>query len=333
MLEVASSTRTATARRDRPTRDGIACSSTSGVLTVGACAGSDTNIALVPPQGKQTIGGPRIDARLRAGRRARHEGDRRPGRRAHRHVVRRRLPEIRNYVAVPAHVELPRYPARAAVPAAGAHALRRPLALAAIGAPAADDLHRPRRPRRAGLAVLLRGPRGRRAAQPPRFGGCGANGSTGCSGPSVDLGDVTGNLARFVEDELTNPQLTGVNWAQHVALWLARPGRAVVRYEQLRTDVAETLAPAFEQLTGQPADRDYLRLAARAFRLRAAAARGPPNAPTRRCCARGAVGDWRTYFTAEASEIFARHAGSSTRAELGSPGDGSERPRATAEAR
>jgi hypothetical protein len=136
-------------------------------------------------------------------------------------------------------------------------------------------------------------------------------------GPSVDLGDVTGNLAKFVEDELTNPQLTGVNWAQHVTLWLARPEAAVVRYEQLRADVPQALAPAFEQLTGQPADRDYLRLAAERFEFARQQPReaGRADAPLLRS---GSVGDWRTYFTAEASEIFARHAGPLL-AELGYP--------------
>lgn len=137
-------------------------------------------------------------------------------------------------------------------------------------------------------------------------------------GPSVDLHDVRGNLARFVEDELTDPQLTGVNWAQHVARWLARPEAAIVRYEQLRADTVEALAPAFEQLTGQPADRDLLRLAAERFDF---ARQQPLAAADGGLLLRsGAVGDWRRYFTAEATEIFARHAGAQLR-ELGYPAD------------
>jgi hypothetical protein len=146
------------------------------------------------------------------------------------------------------------------------------------------------------------------APRNPRAGRLRRERFTRLFGPSVDLGDITGNLARFVEDELTNPQLTGVSWAEHVALWLRRPEVAVVRYEQLRTDVVATLAPAFEQLTGQPAERDYLRLAAERFEFgwQQRRAAGRADAPLLR---NGAVGDWRTYFTAEASEIFDRHAG------------------------
>jgi hypothetical protein len=136
-------------------------------------------------------------------------------------------------------------------------------------------------------------------------------------GPSADLADVSANLARFVEDELTNPQLTGVNWAEHVRAWSVRADAAMVRYEQLRADAVAALAPAFEQLTGQPADGDYLRLAAERFdfarQQERAAVRS--DAPMLRS---GAVGDWRTYFTAEALEIFDRHAGALL-AELGYP--------------
>jgi hypothetical protein len=129
-------------------------------------------------------------------------------------------------------------------------------------------------------------------------------------GPQVDLDDVSANLPKFIADEMTAPQLTGVNWPEHVRRWLAQPGErvAVVRYEQLHADVCAALGPAFEQLTGQPTDGDYLRLAGDRFDFAAQASRNQlrDDAGLMRA---GAVGGWREYFTDEARVVFDRHAG------------------------
>jgi hypothetical protein len=138
-------------------------------------------------------------------------------------------------------------------------------------------------------------------------------------GPHVDLDDVVANLPKFIADEMTAPQLTGVNWAEHVRRWLAVPPDrvAVVRYEQLRADVPATLAPAFEQLTGRPADRDYLELAADRFDFTAQAQRNDTRGDGT-LMRSGAIGGWREYFSDEAAATFDRHAGSLL-AELGYP--------------
>lgn len=139
-------------------------------------------------------------------------------------------------------------------------------------------------------------------------------------GSAVDLDDIAANLPRFVEDEMTAPQLTGVNWPTHVTRWLdiASERVAVVRYEQLRADVPGTLAPAFEQLTGAPADREYLQLAAERFDFAGQARRSDPRAGA--FMRKGSVGDWRNHFTPEAAEIFRQHAGD-VLARLGYPPD------------
>jgi hypothetical protein len=140
-------------------------------------------------------------------------------------------------------------------------------------------------------------------------------------GPQVDLDDISANLPKFIADEMTAPQLTGANWPEHVRRWLAVPGErvAVVRYELLHADVCAGLGPAFEQLTGQPTDRDYLGLAAARFEFAAQARRNHLRADTTLMRA-GAVGGWRDHFTDEARAIFDRHAGDLLR-ELDYPSD------------
>jgi hypothetical protein len=138
-------------------------------------------------------------------------------------------------------------------------------------------------------------------------------------GPRVDLDDIATNLPKFIADEMTAPQLTGLNWAEHVRRWLAVPAErvAVVRYEQLHADVCAELGPAFEQLTGQPTDLDYLRLAATRFDFAAQARRGTVRGDGTLMRA-GAVGGWREHFNDEARAVFDRHAGDLLR-ELGYP--------------
>lgn len=142
-------------------------------------------------------------------------------------------------------------------------------------------------------------------------------------GAGADLADVRANLPAFIDAELTAPQLTGVTWAEHVQRWLVAPSDrvAIVRYEQLRTDAAGTLASAFEQLTGS-ADRGRLKLAQERYDFTAQQAR-PAVPPTRSAAGylrRGVPGDWREHFSDAAREVFDRHAGDTLR-RLGYPPD------------
>lgn len=138
-------------------------------------------------------------------------------------------------------------------------------------------------------------------------------------GPHVDLDDIAANLPKFIADEMTAPQLTGVNWPDHVRRWLAVPGErvAVVRYEALRTDVGAALGAAFEQLTGQPTDEEYLRLAAARFDFAAQVRRNRSREDTT-LMRTGSVGGWREHFSDEARAVFDRYAGDLLR-ELGYP--------------
>jgi hypothetical protein len=138
-------------------------------------------------------------------------------------------------------------------------------------------------------------------------------------GPGVDLDDVAANLPKFIADEMTAPQLTGVNWAEHVRRWRAAPPErvAVVRYEGLRADVCAELGPAFARLTGVPVDEGYLRLAADRFDFAGQSRRNEARGDTTMMRA-GAVGGWREHFTEEAAAVFDRHAGDLLR-DLGYP--------------
>lgn len=138
-------------------------------------------------------------------------------------------------------------------------------------------------------------------------------------GPGADLSDVGANLPAFIEAEMTSPQLTGVNWAEHVRRWLAAPSDrvAMVRYEHLRTDAADALGDAFAKLTGRPVDREYLTLAQERFEFARQRDRAGGDPGYLR---RGVAGDWRAHFSDAARAAFDRHAGDMLR-RLGYPAD------------
>jgi hypothetical protein len=128
-------------------------------------------------------------------------------------------------------------------------------------------------------------------------------------GARADLRDVAANLPKFIEAEMTEPHLTGVSWPHHVTAWLNMPPErvAVVRYEGLCDDVGKTLAPALERLSDEPIDDEYLRLAGE--RHNRHRRRSPQADGEARSLRPASGGDWRNYFTAEASEVFSQYAG------------------------
>jgi hypothetical protein len=134
-------------------------------------------------------------------------------------------------------------------------------------------------------------------------------------GPDADLSDVRSNLPRFISAELSHPTLAKVSWHRHVNAWLSAPPErvATVRYEDLIVNVEDTLAPAFEQLTGVPTDREYLRLAASRFEFNRMAGQRTGGVSLGPYMRKGVSGDWRNHFSEEASRVFDEQAGETLR--------------------
>lgn len=131
-------------------------------------------------------------------------------------------------------------------------------------------------------------------------------------GPRADLNDVEGNMARFVEVELSEPGWPASTWPQHVDAWLDAPLKtAVVRYEDLRRDVHDALSPALEKL-GETVDAGSLRMSGQRFEFGRQAGLQHDGwfGPVLR---RGVPGDWKSHFSREAATIFDQAAGRTLR--------------------
>lgn len=120
-------------------------------------------------------------------------------------------------------------------------------------------------------------------------------------------------LARFVDHELQRPSLgSRLSWNHHVTDWYApreRPHVVYLRYEDLVTDAATTLAVTLERLTGEPAEPARVASTVEKFSMRAQTGRLPGQEDATSHIRKGIVGDWKNHFTRECAEIFHQHAG------------------------
>lgn len=132
-------------------------------------------------------------------------------------------------------------------------------------------------------------------------------------GVGYDAEDATRLLPDFMRFEFTQPgRGARVNWSQHVLEWHNRADRTNVvflSYENLRSDPAGTLGAALKEITGDPVDDWRLEHAVDKFSFRRITGREPGESDPTQHARKGIVGDWKSYFTREAAEVFDAHAG------------------------
>lgn len=130
-------------------------------------------------------------------------------------------------------------------------------------------------------------------------------------GGLVNKADVRGNMARFIERQMTRPESARVNWARHVQSFyeVKNPNVVLLRYEDLLRDGESALAKAMSELTGEEADLDRVRETVARFSFgRQSQGRPGSNGPPP-LLRKGRHGDWVNHFTREAAEIIDEYCG------------------------
>jgi hypothetical protein len=133
-------------------------------------------------------------------------------------------------------------------------------------------------------------------------------------GPSFDarqaIADVRGHLPLFIDAEFRDPVM-GTSWSQHVHDWMRepRPNVVPISYEALKADTETALSDVMTRLTGEPADPRLVTLSVARHEFELASGRQPGQEVRQEFLRKGVVGDWRSHFTLEASDVFERHAG------------------------
>ena len=117
-------------------------------------------------------------------------------------------------------------------------------------------------------------------------------------------------LPAYIEEWMRRPVSTRLSWGRHVTGWLehSSPQPIIVRYEDVRHNPVVELRRVVEGLTGKEADDQRLQASIEKFSFERQTRRRPGEADPLSNKRKGVVGEWRSYFTREAGEIFAKHA-------------------------
>jgi hypothetical protein len=116
-------------------------------------------------------------------------------------------------------------------------------------------------------------------------------------------------LPAYIEEWVRRPVSTRLSWARHVTGWVqhSSPQPILVRYEDLHRNPVVQLRHIIECLTDEQADGQRLQTSIEKFSFERQTSRRPGEADPLSSKRKGVVGDWRSYFTREAGEIFAKH--------------------------
>lgn len=131
-------------------------------------------------------------------------------------------------------------------------------------------------------------------------------------GRDYDPDDIVGNLPRFIELELTDPQgFFALSWVDHVRQWYhpQSPNIAYLSYEELRREPVATLSTALSRFLADPVDERRLGEVVRQHDFQRTSGRKPGEEDRSSFLRKGIVGDWVNCFSRQAAEVFDHHAG------------------------
>jgi len=121
-----------------------------------------------------------------------------------------------------------------------------------------------------------------------------------------DYMNLKENLPRFIQYILNTKRY---DWPSFVRHWHSQNRVVYVKYEQLRANCAQELRRIFSELTNKELLEDRARAIEEKYSFEQLSKRKPGQEDKHSFFRKGIVGDWRNYFTKEASEVFDRIAG------------------------
>lgn len=129
--------------------------------------------------------------------------------------------------------------------------------------------------------------------------------------PAERRQNVHAELPGFIRHYFRRPSGSALNWARHVEYGLrnyVQPG-SLVRYEDLLGTPHDTLSQTVSYLSGIPADEDRVHDVVNRNSFSRVTGRTRGTADNSMAARKGVAGDWRSYFSREAAEVFDAMAG------------------------
>jgi hypothetical protein len=134
-----------------------------------------------------------------------------------------------------------------------------------------------------------------------------------------DLGDIQGNLPKFIEVLLTDPISPKFTWVEFIDKWSNKPDICYVKYEDLRTDAPRELMRLHQDLRGYPLEHARAQTIASNYtmaKMRDNISKLNPGDTGKQkseisFIRKGKVNGWEYNFSAEALELFEHLAGPS----------------------
>lgn len=127
-------------------------------------------------------------------------------------------------------------------------------------------------------------------------------------GKNFDPDDVVRHMPRFIEHEFAHPgRGTAVNWRDHVDGWFRAEGTGAVTYvsyEELLRDCRAALTRVVEAVSGEAVDTWRLETTIEKMSMKRQTGRDRGESKIDQHSRKGVAGDWKTYFSREAAEVF-----------------------------
>jgi hypothetical protein len=124
-----------------------------------------------------------------------------------------------------------------------------------------------------------------------------------------DDADVRANLPRFIEYTFRERRNPRFSWADFVDRWYERPGIVYTRYRDLLHSTASELRRVIQELTGREVPLLQAAQIADEFSFERQTGRARGQESRTEFLRKGVTGDWKSYFTPEAREVFDHYGG------------------------
>lgn len=133
--------------------------------------------------------------------------------------------------------------------------------------------------------------------------------------PFKDFENVEKNMPAYIEYMFTKHMMQGkvVTWKSFLHSYLDKPSVTFVKYEDLLASPLDTLSKSITAITGAQTDKEMLQQVIDKYAFKNIAKRKPGEENKKEFLRKGIAGDWKNYFSKEASDAFEFYAGEELR--------------------